>query len=167
MSSSDKPEDIVRKPKTVANLNLLPVMNLVTILIPLLLMGAQLMNLAVVDTTLPAICSSCERDEGTEARLSLSLLISADGLRLEGADRLLDEPSIPCTTGHCASLESYDFALLQERLRQVKDAHPDEEALILVPSEHVPYEVIIGAMDAARQLDDRLLFPAVTISGGA
>ena len=157
----------MRKPKSVADLNLLPVMNLITILIPLLLMGAQLMNLAVVDTTLPAICSSCDKDESPEKRLNLRLLISEGGLSLKGADPVLDEASIPCALSQCTSLESYDFAALQDKLRRIKEAHPDEETLILVPGEQVPYEVIIAAMDAARQVGDRLLFPAVTISGGA
>jgi biopolymer transport protein ExbD len=156
----------VRKQKNVANLNLLPVMNLVTILIPLLLMGAQLMNLAVVDTTLPAICSSCELEAVEEEPLNLGLRISDTGLRLTGADKILDDPTIPCESGACSGLESYNFSALQDRLRQVKSAHPGEEALVVVPDESVPYEVIIGAIDAARQTGERLLFPSVTISGG-
>ena len=36
-------------------LNLVPIMNLVTILIPFLLMAAQFISLAVIDSTLPAI----------------------------------------------------------------------------------------------------------------
>ena len=157
----------MRKPKSSENLNLLPVMNLVTILIPLLLMGAQMMNLAVVDTTLPAICSDCDLEPKPD-RLNLSLIISDEGITLKGADSVLDDPRIPCDVGGCRDLESYDFDRLQRQLTQVKDAWPDSESLILVPGERVPYEVIISVMDAARQTsDDRRLFPSVTISGGA
>ena len=159
----------MRKPEIKAALNLLPVMNLVTILIPLLLMGAQLMNLAVVDTTLPAICNDCGVDPGpdTEKPLHLSLIITAEGLNLSGGSAVIDDGRIPCDSGVCRDVDSYDFATLTERLSAIKDAHPNEETLILVPGERVPYEVIIGAMDAARQSDDRDLFPSVTISGGA
>ncbi|MDG1482138.1 MAG: biopolymer transporter ExbD [Myxococcota bacterium] len=158
----------MRTPKTTASLNLLPVMNLVTILIPLLLMGAQMMNLVVVDTTLPAICSSgCSDSDPTDEPFNLSVMVSADGLTLQGVDRGLEEPRIPCTDGHCRSLESYDFATLTQRLTLIKDAHPRKAHLILIPSERVSYEVIIGVMDAARETaDDRALFPSVTLSGG-
>jgi len=158
----------MRTPKTTASLNLLPVMNLVTILIPLLLMGAQMMNLVVVDTTLPAICSvGCSDSDPTDEPFNLSVLVSADGLTLQGVDRGLEEPRIPCTDGHCRSLESYDFAALTRRLTLIKEAHPRKEHLILVPDERVSYEVIIGVMDAARETsDDRSLFPSVTLSGG-
>ena len=36
-------------------LNLVPIMNLVTILIPFLLLSVQFVSLAVIDSTLPAI----------------------------------------------------------------------------------------------------------------
>ena len=157
----------MRKPTIVARLNLLPVMNLVTILIPLLLMGATLMNLAVVDTTLPAICKDCA-EPGPEVPLRLILEIAPDGLTLSGADRVLDDGRIPCTDDACRSPGSYDFDALQRKLVLVKEQYPDNETLILVPDERTPYEVIIGAMDAARQTPtERTLFPQVTISGGA
>ncbi|MFT5682640.1 MAG: biopolymer transport protein ExbD [Myxococcota bacterium] len=158
----------MRKKTTAAELNLMPVMNLVTILIPLLLMGAQMMNLAVVDTTLPAICNDCDKPDTDDEPLNLSLFVSNEGMTLKGVDRVLDDPRIPCTDGACRSLESYDFATLTRRLTTIKDAHPNKEHLILVPDDRVPYEVIIGVMDAARETGDaRLLFPSVTLSGGA
>jgi hypothetical protein len=124
------------------------------------------MNLAVVDTTLPAICVDCGKPDPGEP-LNLSLSIAPDGLTLRGVDRVLDDPRIPCLEGDCRGPESYDLAALQRHLVAIKDAHPDKDNLILIPDERIPYEVIIGVMDAARQTPEaRELFPRVTISGG-
>jgi len=159
-----------RKDDKAAELNLLPVMNLVTILIPLLLMSAQLVQLAVIDSTLPAITNepAPPRPDPTVTPLQVSLGISRSGLTLMGVERVFGEEdtSLPCAGGVCATVDSYDFAGLTAKLIEVKDAHPEADVLILVPDERVSYEVLVSAMDAARQDSDRLLFPNVTIAGG-
>ena len=46
---------VKRRVMDAPELNLVPIMNLVTILIPFLIMAAQFVQLAVIDSTLPAI----------------------------------------------------------------------------------------------------------------
>ena len=46
---------VKRRTQETEELNLVPIMNLVTILIPFLIMAAQFVQLAVIDSTLPAI----------------------------------------------------------------------------------------------------------------
>ena len=152
-----------------ATLNLLPVMNLVTILIPLLLMSAQLVQLAVIDSTVPAISPNPTPSPAPPNQLRLSLAISSAGFTLMGAEGILDDESarVPCLEAVCTGREGYDFAALQQRLIEIKAAHPDEELIILVPDERTPYEVIVATMDAAREdVGSALLFPNVTIAGG-
>lgn len=59
-------------------LDLVPIMNLVTILIPFLLMSAQFVHLAVIDSTLPAIGppQEVEKDPDDEPPLMLSVAIT-------------------------------------------------------------------------------------------
>ena len=52
--------------KEADELNLIPIMNLVTILIPFLLMAASFISLAVIDTTLPAIGDPTPQEEPDE-----------------------------------------------------------------------------------------------------
>ncbi len=159
-------------------LSLLPVMNLVSILIPMLLMSAQVVHLAVIDSTLPGIEE--ESDEPVEPGLKLSLLITDQGITVAGSEALLpnsegEGPTLPCSGDPCAGPESYDYYALTELLGQVKDEHPDEATVILVPESRVPYEVIVGVMDAAREDPEtigpdgtpRPLFPNVVVAGGA
>jgi biopolymer transport protein ExbD len=173
-------------------LNLIPIMNLVSILIPFLLMAAQFVHLAVIDSTLPAIGDPQETppDEDDEPPLQLSLVLTSRGITVAGADAILkpegaegaaepiegeeEQPTIPCKDPNCATAESYDYEELTRILGLIKDEYPDDENVILVPESRIPYEVIILTMDASRQdsnssADDgqpRTLFPFVVIAGG-
>lgn len=163
-----------RRDSESANLDLVPIMNLVSILIPFLLLGASFVELAVVDTTLPAICASNCGDEIDEPRLNLSVAVTKTGLYVHGTEGVLEEEEqgffIPCTTGNCVADDSYDYTELTRVLALVKDEHPYTEDLILVPDGRVPYNSLIGVMDASR--DDprnggQRLFPYQTVAGGA
>lgn len=167
-------------------LDLVPIMNLVTILIPFLLMASSFVSLAAIDSTLPAIGQPPEAtDEEPKPTLSLSIGITADGFRVIGGDERLKGGDkgedgkdkglpIPCKKPGCPSPEAYDSDKLNELLADLKDAWPDEENVILVPESEIPYEVLILTMDAARNDpnkngDDgrpRDLFPYVVIAGG-
>ncbi len=158
-----------------ASLDLLPVMNLVTILIPMLLMGATVVNLSVVDTTLPGIVDPDAIIE--EPGLQLTVAVTDQGLGLKSALGALADAEgleLPCTIQPCA-VDGYDYRGLTDALARVKDEHPDETSLILLPESRVPYEVLINVMDAAREDSDqptadggvRSLFPQVVMAGGA
>ncbi|MCB9778102.1 MAG: biopolymer transporter ExbD [Alphaproteobacteria bacterium] len=151
-------------------LNLLPVMNLVTILIPLLLMGVTLVNLATIDSSLPGI--SDEPGLDGPPPLHLSIAITTHGFRVQSEEVGLAGPSIepvelPCAGERCADPQAYDYSGLTDALARVKDAFPDHQSVVLVPDNHVPYEVLVGVMDASRAQAERHLFPQVTIAGGA
>lgn len=144
-------------------LNLLPVMNLVTILIPLLLMSAQLIPLAVIDSSLPAIGAPLKAPPAHDALVTPQLIIDAAGVTILGAEDVLTAAEARISTQDGL----HDLAALQARLARIKRAHPGAEVVILVPAEATPYEILVEMMDTARQMDaDTPLFPTVTLSGG-
>ena len=171
-------------------LNLVPIMNLVTILIPFLLMAAQFISLAVIDSTLPAIGppQPQEQQQDEDPPLSLSVLITDEGFTVKGngiddivgaSDEEGEEagPTIPCTIQGCPTPEAYNTAELTRMLNEIKDleGNEEEENVILVPEPKVPYEVLVMTMDATRNDPERKgadgksrqLFPFVVIAGGA
>jgi hypothetical protein len=175
-------------------LDLIPIMNLVTILIPFLLMSAQFVQLAVIDSTLPAIGPPVEAppDEDTDPPLMLSIAVTDQGFTLLGDNGVVTgdggdegeeaepeegteiEPTIPCASRPCDGVESYDYKELTRMLGLIKDEYPEDENVILVPESRVPYEVIVLTMDHSREdpstkVDGspRVLFPFVVIAGGA
>lgn len=170
------------------DLNLLPVLNLVSILIPFTLMTTNFVQLAVIDTTVPALAAAgAQPDEDAAEPLTLTLFLTEQGIGVAGADAIvygasppeaegaMRPPTLPCASGVCSSAESYDWKGLTGLLSRIKDANPDEEDVLIVPERRVSYEVIVRAMDASR--DDpsarapdggpRRLFPHVVLAQGA
>jgi len=161
------------KPLATQDLDLIPIMNLVTILIPFLLISAQFIHLAVIDTNLPASRPPLEEilSEQEPFRLQVHMEpnrivftamggdLSADfaglesdasGPRVEGKDLVVDSSS-----------QGYEWEEFRGAVESIKDKHPEAEDLILIPNDEVRYEEIIQAMDLARGSETQPLFPAV------
>jgi hypothetical protein len=169
------------------DLNLVPIMNLVTILIPFLLAASSFVTLAVIDSTLPAIGAPPTEPppEDEEPPLNLSVVITDGGFTVAGAEAVLGNeaavegedpgPTVPCSQEACPEPETYDVKELTRLMNLIKDKYPDDENVILVPESSIPYEVIIMTMDATRSDKEtkdsdgkfRSLFPNVVIAGGA
>jgi len=173
-------------------LNLVPIMNLVTILIPVLLMAIKSLELSVIDTTLPAIGGAPSEDNALNDKppLALKMAITNKGVRLLGADEYLypggrpqaaagqeGPPDIPCkSNGVCTGLEDYDWNSLSQKLFDIKEKAKaedrDSDSVVLLSESNIRYEILIGAMDASRAYkasdgQKSKLFPAVQIAGGS
>ena len=155
-------------------LNLVPIMNLVTILIPFLLMAAQFVSYAVIDSTLPAIGPPAPPDEQPEEKpLSLSVMITDQGFSVSGNHPELEAQgggdegeekgaTIDCLVPDCTfdpgagekAEDVYDLRSLRDLLGRIKDDKPEEQNVILVPDSKLPYEVLVMAMDATREDPD-------------
>jgi len=149
-------------------LNLVPIMNLVSILIPFLLVAAQFVNLAVVDTSLPGIQGQ-DSDPVEPPERQISVAITGEGLTVLGANDVLGVQDtggfdIPSTG------QDHDTRELTRVLGLVKDEAPEIEDIVLVPDSSIAYEDLIDVMDAARSESQaeggRLLFPNQVIAGG-
>lgn len=160
------------------NLDLVPIMNLVSILIPFLLLGVSYVEYAVVETELPAICGvGCGDTQVPEKPdLNIVLHVQSDGVLIKGADEVLGTERegggvfVPCTTERCVVDDSYDYQEITRLLTLVKEDYPHIEDLVLVPENRVPYKSMIGVMDAARDNPENggmRLFPYQTVAGGS
>lgn len=175
-------------------LNLIPIMNLLTILIPFLTLSAVFMRIAVLPTTLPSAADSTdapleqkeEKKEEDKPRLNLTVSILSNGFDIAGAGGVLGggpdgQPTIPLKNG------KYDFEALTEKLVEIKKKYPEEKDCILIPEmdldgsgqrKDIEYQTIIDAMDAIRSAPgpvvdsdgdgkvDNILFPGVIFSPG-
>lgn len=170
---------MARKKEADPELDLVPIMNMVTILIPFLLLSVQFVSIAVIDSTLPAIGKPAEpSDTEPEEKLNLSVAITDKGYTIMGASGVLgnakgEGSTVPCLRDGCPSAEAYDQKKLTEMLGQIKDEYSEEKNVILVPESNIPYEVLIATMDATREDPEtkvkekpRELFPFVVIAGG-
>lgn len=154
----------MRKTSPKGDLDLVPIMNLVTILIPFLLLSAQFVQVSAIDNTLPA--TSDVPDPTPKEALNLSVQITELGYEVSAS--AFDDPvELSCVGGLCRSATAWDTGGLTELLEDLKRDWPEADGMILVPGSDVPYEVVIATLDAARRTADGTeLFPAISIAGG-
>ncbi len=169
--------------------NMVPIMNLMTILIPFILLSVQFVHLAVIDSSLPAIGAPKATSETVDDKppLMLTVAVTDRGFIVGGNAAILStgeeeeagqitdvaqaverEPTIPVDNEG-----NHQYEKLTELLVKVKAEYPDEQNVILIPESEIVYEVIIGTMDATRDHEPEgaeekeMLFPFVVIAGGA
>jgi hypothetical protein len=151
-------------------LDLVPIMNLVTILIPFLLMAMKSFELSVIDTTLPAISQkSAPAPNPEDPPLSLKLVINQFGIDVRGADKYLygeagapkvsegetAKPRITCKSqGLCRGLVDYNWAMLRKDLTLIKkkavEESRDSDNVIFLPERNIRYELVVAMMDTSR-----------------
>jgi hypothetical protein len=168
-------------------LNLVPIMNLVTILIPVLLMAIKSLELAIIDTTLPAQGgAAAPPDPNVKPPLALKMVVTKKGIRLLNADEYLYPsgrpaatgdaiPDIPCiSNGVCTGLEDYNWPVLSQTLFDIKEKakkdNRDSDNVGVVSENNIRYEILVGAMEASRDFTPKggtltPLFPVIQIGG--
>jgi len=146
----------VRKPvqNPRPEVNLTPVLGLVAILIPMLLMAYAPQVLAVIDSEPPALCGgSCAAEPGEES-VTPRVLLTARGITLEDVVMETGEdPSkaeLPCT-GACRTADDYDWEAVQEALALTRAETEGSGQVAIVPTDDVPYDVVVQSMDACRE----------------
>jgi hypothetical protein len=142
-------------------INLIPLLDMVSLLIQLLLVNAQFGVFAQISTAIGA--PSDQPQEG----LQLQVGVSPQGFAVswtEAGGR--KEKTLPCASGACSAPESYDAAGLQGLAAEIKRAHPGDASVQLVLGQDVSFEVIARAMDALRGTTDTPMFPDVVLGSG-
>ena len=91
---------VQRRIQKAEELNLVPIMNLVTILIPFLIMAAQFVQLAVIDSTLPAIGAPQPQDEEVEDEERREKVGVPDARRFHLSVAVAREGGV-CAAGDC------------------------------------------------------------------
>jgi biopolymer transport protein ExbD len=129
-----------------AELNLLPLMNLFVVLIPLLLLSAVFLEVAVIDMSQSyADAPEPKRKDN----LGLRVVILSSGYAVEGKDlatRTIGRPRDPDDLPGAEAARA-ELGLV---LQQIVAAHPGEESVLIVSQPTTLYEDIIAVMDLSR-----------------
>ena len=150
-------------------LDLVPLLNVVTLLIPMLLLTADLRPTAVVPVDLPMMCGGCGSCcEVDEPPLSLTVAIQQHGFIVRGhSSQLADDGlEIACRVPGCPR-GTWDTKALAELMDSLKRQHPSDWDAVLVPTQEVTTDTLLAALDVIRGPDARPRFPRVTVAGGA
>ncbi|MBN2342157.1 MAG: biopolymer transporter ExbD [Deltaproteobacteria bacterium] len=143
---------------------LIPILNLVCMLIPLLLYGAVFVKFKVLDVKPPRIVS-VGNEPDTES-LQLKVFVTDQGFHIKVNPQfrkawMADEsgtPDIPRKD------DGFDFEALQQKIRELKNEHRTEQSILIGAEDDVAYEVIIKTMDFTRGTPEYPLFPDVRLT---
>lgn len=148
------------------DLDLVPILNLVSLIIPFLLLGAQFVTIAVI----PSVLAGEGDDSDAPTGLGLTITIAPEGYVVRGdadairRESLGDTLRIPCSTAGCPDAGAYDTAALSELLSRVKVQYPKDSTVVVVPYPEVTFEVLTATLDAARDRAGDVLFPDAVIA---
>ncbi len=149
---------------------LIPIMNLVCMLIPLLLYGAVFIRFVTVNVNQQRIVKDVPPSPEEET-LNLTVMITDQGFHLKVNPRFR-LPWMSQASGDAIGPDipkknlEYDYAALNERLREIKERHREETRIIVGAEDNVAFDVLVTTMDYARGTDDDRLFPDVTLTRG-
>jgi hypothetical protein len=147
---------------------MIPIMNIFLVIIPFLLTSVSFFHIKVISTSVPVMADSTHVSVKPE-KIKLTVIVEmrqAD-MRLSATAEDFDPQELK-QFEQLIKLQSagmYPLLELNEYLQSIKSTYPASDTLILIPDEKIVYESIIQAMDAARNFNDRPLFPNVVLSG--
>jgi biopolymer transport protein ExbD len=142
-------------------LDLAPLLAVMVKLVPVLLVSSAFVQMMTIETQLPQVVQQAiEKQNKDEKATHITLEVKAK----EGVKIIVKKPGkadevevVPKTADG-----NYDFARLQERLREVKKKHPEVFKIDLSPDASVSYKDIVHVMDEARRSrDNNTKFPVI------
>ena len=154
------------RPEGPGDLNLVPIMNLIVCLVPIVLLGMSVVKTGVIETQAPRFVNARCTDGCDGGRpLNLAVHLSAEGIRLSlgGADG-------------SEAFARDDLPGLYRRLVGLKESHPDETVVNVSADDRVPYRDVVALIDVMRhELDGEVrdradlarLIPRYTERGAA
>src|SRR6516162_10300137 len=144
---SPPPEDypmrslLIRRERKPAELLLVPMIDIFTVLVTFLLMTAVFSRIAIMQIDLPS--SVAPKPE--EPKFRLEVIVRQDGFELSDGKQAIG--TIPKVSG------AYDVKALTESVLAVKREHPTSEDASVLSEPKVPYDELIQAMDAIRSVE--------------
>lgn len=154
----------------VEDINLVPIMNLVLCLIPLVLFKTQLVKIGMVNVSAPKVgpSSSKPQEEDKDKKpLGLTVALSKEGflLKATGADLSTifegegdaTGVKIPMKTedysnkdGDVEKVTTYDYIKLYEKLLRLREMYEDDKLLTLTAEPELEFKYLIRTMDVVR-----------------
>src|SRR6185312_13893098 len=129
---------LMRRERKPAELLLVPMIDIFTVLVTFLLMTAVFSRIAIMQIDLPSSAAS----KPEEPKFRLEVIVRQDGFDLSDGKEAIG--TIPKVSG------AYDLNALTERVLAVKREHPTSEDASVLAEPKVPYDDLVQVMDAIR-----------------
>ena len=131
------------------DLKLMPLMNIIIALIPMLLLSAVFIEVKVIETSLPRDAPAATTDAKLPDTppLDLAIHVRADAYLVEGHGI---EPELVSRRPGTAAPDSVTALQLTRVLQAIVASHPGTTGVRIVAEAHTRYQEVINLMDAAR-----------------
>lgn len=141
-----KPSKRRRSAVSSQELNLVPIMNIIVIIIPFLLMTAVFAKTAILNIYLPQ--ENPDENQVSQQKEPPKLLmikVTEKGFLLGGIgkDVMIQKKN------------KHDFDRLTRELEKIKEAHPGHDEAALLFDKGASYDLVVKVMDATREKIDR------------
>lgn len=160
-------------------LNIVPYLDiLMNLIIFMLLSMTGLVSYGVLNVAAPRYgggSAGSAAGQSDKPKLMLTVLISEKGFFIAGAGAVLGgeaggdaaaptEPDKAKPTVPRLPSGDYDFATLTAKMREIKQAFPEETKIILGADPLIRYELLVNTMDACREYRGKELFSDVSLT---
>jgi biopolymer transport protein ExbD len=132
---------LMRRERKPAELLLVPMIDIFTVLVTFLLMTAVFSRIAIMQIDLPSSAAA----KPVEPKFRLEIIVRQEGFELSDGKQAIG--TIPKLAG------AYDLSALTERVLEVKREHPTSEDASVLSEPKVPYDELVQVMDAIRSAE--------------
>jgi biopolymer transport protein ExbD len=124
-------------------LNLVPLMDIMTVLVVFLLISAVFMSITIQELSVPTNSGGA----GGAPNFAIEVIVRNSGLEIGNGSSV--EAAIPKKD------DKYDIEMLQKMLVRLKSQYPDKEDATILMEPRIEYDYLIQVMDAVREADVR------------
>ncbi|MCB9637576.1 MAG: biopolymer transporter ExbD [Myxococcales bacterium] len=159
-------------------INIMPLMNIIMLLIPFLIMSTEFIKIGVINVAAPKIgggaASSEPKKKNEKPPLNLTVSVTEKGFTIltrgkkipEGCDLKGEATEAKLPTVKKIG-DKYNLPVLKQCLQKIKEVFPDERRVIIMAEPEIRYAVIVEVMDNSREIKaEKELFPEVVLSAG-
>jgi biopolymer transport protein ExbD len=122
-------------------LNLVPLMDIMTVLVVFLLISAVFMSITIQELSVPTSSGGA----GGAPNFAIEVIVRNSGLEIGNGSSV--EAAIPKKD------DKYDIDMLQKMLVRLKTQYPDKEDATILMEPRIEYDYLIQVMDAVREAD--------------
>ncbi len=146
--SANKPSSRTHRTRPDSELNLTPMIDMITCLMFFLLVLASMLPVVIIDAPLPKIAASAEevkQAKDTKNKMEVMVWINAQGFKVKS--------DVGGEKSFAVDKEGkFPGADLHKFLVELKAKRPDTREITLMPADDTPYFVMIEVIDASRDL---------------
>ncbi len=142
------------------NVNLIPIMNLFTALIPFLLLSAAFFHMAVIQVAVPFVSDTDAEvvERQPQDALTLNVRITANHYQLSASSETVDPVELQKMTAVVTRMrgseevEAMTLRQLSEVAHTIKGRYTASTRALVMPDDDIPYEDVVAVLDAIREI---------------